>query len=141
MVNYNNGNYILGLRDNNEFYEVADISSKVGLREFQAKNVIIQINEHKDILQFEDVKAIKEYILPKMAKQNFKKYKENVVLHLKSNNQKHYLTNFDCRRILMTGNKSQREKIKNIFASDNQLTNIPCSPQDFPNLEWLVLSI
>lgn len=100
----------------------------------------MQINEHKDILQFEDVRAIKEYILPKMAKHNFKKYKENVVLHVKSSEEGHKLTNEDCHRILMTGLEPQRQKIKNIFASDNSLTHIPFRYKDFPNLEWLVLS-
>ncbi len=40
----------------------------------------------------------------------------------------------------MTGLKPQREKVKNLFASDNQLTKLPITYQDFPNLEWLVLS-
>jgi len=28
----------------------------------------------------------------------------------------------DCERILMSGGKAQREKVKNIFASNNNLT-------------------
>ena len=78
---------------------------------------------------------MKEFILPKVAKQNYKKYKDTVVLHMKtSDNKASRLSNKDCERILMSGVKAQREKVKNIFASNNDLTELPCRAEDFPNL-------
>lgn len=62
-----------------------------------------------------------------MAKSNYRKYKDTVVLHMKPQEyHKHQLTVKDCSKILMVGSKAQRERVKNIFASDNCLTELPC---------------
>jgi len=73
--------------------------------------------------------------LPKIAKQAYRKYKESIVLHVKAKEQHlKKLNNRECTNILMSGNKPQREKLKNIFAADNQLTELPCHSEEFPGL-------
>lgn len=58
--------------------------------------------------------------MPKLAKQSYQKYKESIVLHVKISDQKtRKLNNPECTKILMSGNKFQREKINSIFAADN----------------------
>ncbi len=45
-----------------------------------------------------------------------------------------------CRQILSLGTKYQKENVKNLFLTDNNLTELPIHPEDYPNLSWLTLS-
>ena len=67
-------------------------------------------------------------------KNNFKKEKESISLMGEG------LTTKVCRDILCVGTKYQKESVKNLFLSDNQLTTLPFNPQHFPYLYWLTLS-
>jgi hypothetical protein len=76
-----------------------------------------------------------------MAQQNYKKYKDTVVLHMAAcDGHEQRLDNKDCQLILMSGVQAQRDRVRNIFASDNNLTELPCTSKDFPSIEWLILS-